>query len=215
MGGGGEETLDSIRTGAALLYEESLEHINVLELTVVLFGLKSLIKKTNKHMKILCDNTTAVNTVNNMGTSRSIPCDKLVKAIWQHVISRHLCVTLTATHLPGRFNEEADTESQRKALHLEWKLNKKIFTKIKNAFGKAPAIDLFASCLIYQIKPLVSFRPDLECFAVNAFLIPWEDHFFYASPLPLPLPPPFNMIPKVLQKVHFDQAEGILIVPKC
>ena len=60
-------TLDSIRTGAALSYEESLEHINVLELTAVLFGLKSLIKQTNKHVKILCDNTTAVHTINNMG----------------------------------------------------------------------------------------------------------------------------------------------------
>ena len=42
----------------------------------------------------------------------------------------------------------------------------------------------------------------------NAFLIPWGgDHFFYAFP-------PFNIIPKVLQKVHFDQPEAILIVPK-
>ena len=126
-------TLNSIRTGGALSYEESLEHINVLELTAVLFGLKSLIKQTNKHVSILCDNTTAVHTISNMGTSRSIPCDKLVKAIWQYVISRHLWVT--ATHLPGRFNE-ADTESRRKASHLEGKLNEKIFTKVKNAFGK-------------------------------------------------------------------------------
>ena len=153
----------------------------------------------------MCDNTTAVHTINNMGTSRSIPCDKLVKAIWQYAISRHLWVT--ATHPPGRFNEEADTESRRKVSHLEWKLNEKIFTKVKNAFGKTTAIDLFASHLNYQIKPFVSFRPDLECFAVNAFLIPWGDHLFYAFP-------PFNMISKVLQKVHFDQAEGILIILK-
>ena len=102
-------TLNSIRTGGELSYEESLEHINVLELIAVLFGLKSLIKRTNKHVKILCDNTTAVHTINNMGTSRSIPCDKLDKAIWQYAISRHLWVT--ATHPPGRFNEEADNES--------------------------------------------------------------------------------------------------------
>ena len=72
---------------------------------------------------------------------------------------------------------------------------------------KTPAIDLFASRLSYQIKPFVSFRPDPECFAVNAFLIPWRIIFFYAFP-------PFNMMPKVLQKVLFDQGEGILIVPK-
>ena len=106
--GGGGATLNSVRTGRALSYEESLELINVLELTAVLFGLKSLIKQTNKHMKILYDNTTAVHTINNMGTSRSIPYDKLVKAIWQYAISRHLWVT--AAHLPSRFNEEADTE---------------------------------------------------------------------------------------------------------
>ena len=78
-------------------------------------------------MKILCDNTTAVHTIHNMGTSRPIPCDKLVKAIWQYAICRNLWVT--ATHLPGRFNEEADTESRRKASHLEWKLNEKISKK--------------------------------------------------------------------------------------
>ena len=145
-------------------------------------------------MKISCDNMTAVHTISNIGTARSISCDKLVKAIWQYAISRHLWVT--ATHLPARFNEEADTESRTKALHLEWKLNEKIFTKVKNVFGKTSAIDLFASRLNYQIKSFASFRPDPESFAVNAFLIPWRDHFFLCFP-------PFNMIPKVLQKVHF------------
>ena len=45
-------TLNSIRTGGELLYEESLEHINVLELIAVLFGLKSLIKQTNKQINM-------------------------------------------------------------------------------------------------------------------------------------------------------------------
>ena len=81
----------------------------MLKLTVILFDLKSLIKQTSKHVKILRDNTTAVHTINNMGTSRSISCDELVKAIWQYAISRHLWVT--TTHPPGKFNEEADTES--------------------------------------------------------------------------------------------------------
>ena len=122
-------TLDSIRFGGALSYEESLEHINLLELTSVLFGFKSLIKQTNKQLKILCANTTAVHTINHMGTSRSIPCGKLVKAMWQYAISRHFWVT--ATDLPGSLNEKAYSESRRKALHLEWELNEKIFTKVK------------------------------------------------------------------------------------
>ena len=198
-------THNSLRTGGTLSYEESLEHINVLELIAVLFGLQSLIKQSNIHVKVLCDNTTAVHTINNMGTSHSLACDKVVKQIWQFAISKSLWIS--ATHLPGRLNKDADEESRKNELRLEWKLNETVFREIQHAFERAPEIDLFASRLNYQLKPFVSYRPDPECFAVNAFLIPWGQFFFYAFP-------PFSLIPRILQKVYFDQAEGILVVPK-
>ena len=46
-------TLANIRTGGLLSYEEALKHINVLELSAVLFGLKSLVAQRCIHVKIL------------------------------------------------------------------------------------------------------------------------------------------------------------------
>ena len=158
-------TLNSLRTGGTLSYEESLEYINVLELIAVLFGLQSLIKQSNIHVKVLCDNTTAVHTINNMATSHSLACDKVVKQIWQFAISKSLWIS--ATHLPGRLNKDTDEESWKNELRLEWKLNETVLREIQHAFGRAPEIDLFASRLNYQLKPFVSYRPDPECFAVN------------------------------------------------
>ena len=88
---------------------------------------------------------------------------------------------------------------------LEWKLKENLFQQVIHYFGIKLEIDLFVSRLNYQIKPFVSYRPDPEYYAVNAFLIPWKNFLFYAFP-------PFNQISRVLQKVHFDKGEGILLV---
>lgn len=41
---------------------------------------------------------------------------------------------------------------------------------------------------------------------VDAFLISWENQFFYAFPL-------FSLIARSLQKIAMERAEGIMIVP--
>ena len=73
---GSGATIASIRTGRLLSHEEAQEQINVPELTAIFFALKSLITQENIHVKLLCDNTTAVHTVNNMGTSHSLACNR-------------------------------------------------------------------------------------------------------------------------------------------
>ena len=62
-------------------YEEAREHINVLEFTAILFVMKSLITRENIHVKLLCDNTTAVHMVKNMGNSHSLACNNVVKQV--------------------------------------------------------------------------------------------------------------------------------------
>ena len=111
----------NIRTGGLLSYEEALKHINVLELSAVLFGLKALVAQRGIHVKILCDNTTEVHTINNIGTSHSPPCNTLVRKIWAVAIRNDLL--LSAAHLPGRFNDEADEETRKNESRLEWMLN--------------------------------------------------------------------------------------------
>ena len=58
------------------------EHINVLELKAILFGLKVLGKGLTKvYIKVLTDNSTAVACIKNFGTGRSQECSSVIKDI--------------------------------------------------------------------------------------------------------------------------------------
>ena len=170
----------------------------------MLYGLKSLVHVTNTHVKVLSDNTTAVCTINRMGTCHSNPCNAVVHLIWQWAISKN--IWLSATHIPGVETILADQESRLHAKRLEWTLNPQIFLSICSALDITPHIDLFASRINCQLKPFVSYRPDPEASAVDAFCLDWSDYLFYAFP-------PFAVIPQVLQKSISDKATGLLIVP--
>ena len=56
------------------------------------------------------------------------------------------------------------------------------------------------------MKPYITYQPDPEAYAVNAFCVPWENYVFYAFP-------PFSIIQQVLQKVVAEKATGLLVVP--
>ena len=192
-------------TGGLLTEGEKENHINVLELKAILFGLMSLENETNNcHLKIESDNTTAVYAVNKFGTSKSKPCDDMAKQIWAWAI--HKNIWLSATHIPGILNVQADEESRKQETFTEWKLNPNLFNYICTKLKFIPDIDLFATRINTQLKTFFSYRPDPECIAVDAFLMNWDSLKFWAFP-------PFACIPKVLQKIYLDKAQGILIVP--
>lgn len=175
-----------------------------MELKAVLFGLKSLLPYvTDSYIKILCDNTTAVGCINNMGNCKSIVCDEAARDIWEWAISQNNW--LVASHIPGILNEEADSESRKNETRLEWKLNGSIVNDIINHFHFLPEIDLFASRINTQFKDFVSFRPDTEASYVNAFSMSWTGLKFYAFP-------PFSCISKIIQKILREDCVGILIV---
>ena len=69
--------------------EESNCNINLFELKAVYFGLKFLCKNIRKTLvKILADNTTAIHSINNMGSCRSVSCDNEIIKIWQWPVKR-------------------------------------------------------------------------------------------------------------------------------
>ena len=78
-----------------------------------------------------------------------------------------------------------DKESREKRLDTEWKLNTKLFDCIVTLWGTV-SVDLFTSRLNYQLKPFVSWRPDPEAMAIDAFSLDWREKIFYAFP-PFPL----------------------------
>lgn len=192
-------------TGGYFNLNEICMHINVLELKAILFGLQSLCDKLhNTHLKILSDNTTAVQCINNMGSCKSVECDQITKTIWDWGINRN--VWLTSAHIPGRLNREADEESRKTELRTEWKLNRKIFNNMLNYFQFFPEIDLFASRINTQLPRFFSYRPDPFSEVTNAFTVSWGDIKFYCFP-------PFSCIGRILQKICEDKATGILVVP--
>ena len=70
---------------------------------------------------------TAVAVINHMGTSHSTPLIALCKQIWEWYISRNLWIS--AAHIPGKANTEADLESRVNRTETEWMLNKALLTK--------------------------------------------------------------------------------------
>ncbi len=179
-------------------------HINVLELKAILFGLSSLIHVQNIHIKILTDNMNAVHSISNMGSCRSSACNDVVRRIWLWAIRNNNWLSIS--HIPGIQNDAADAESRQHDLTTEWQLNPSSFKFLVRKLSCSVDIDLFASRVNYQMKPFVSFWPDPEALAVNAFTLDWSALNFYAFP-------PFSVIPNVLQKISSDEATGVLVVP--
>ena len=96
---------------------------------------------------------------------------KLSKQIWNHLIS--LGITLTAEHLPGILNIEADFESRNVRDCSEWKLESRIFQRLCKRLG-FPKINLFASRVSKQLKKYYSWKTDPFSVGRDAFQANWS-----------------------------------------
>ena len=85
-------------------------------------------------------------------------------------ISRN--IHLSISHVAGCLNVEADELSRGLNLNedIDSALDMDIFREIVCRFGK-PDIDLFASRLNHNLEKYISFRPDSNAMAVDAFLL--------------------------------------------
>ena len=178
--------------------------INYLELWAAFMALRAYcVDKSNIHVQLKIDNTTAIAYLNKMGGTKSFTCNELAKEIWDWCVERNIWVT--ACHIPGVLNIVADRKSRVFNDETEWHLNRHAFNQICEHFGR-PEIDIFASRLNTQLPRFVSWQPDPDAEAIDAFTVDWAETSFYAFP-------PFCLIAKCLQKVTFDGAEGLMVVP--
>ena len=83
-------------------------------------------------------------------------------------------------------------------------LARTIFSKALR-FNISPKIDLFASRLNNQLPTDVSYKPDPNAYAVDAFSLDWSKLQFYAFS-------PFSCISQYVQKIKTDKEEGILVI---
>ena len=185
--------------------EEQESQINTLEFKAILLGLQTVIKQwTGVHMRIMTDSTTALACVNKQGSTKSKSRNKIARQIWNLAIAQGTWVS--AAHIPGRLNYEADEASRVFNDQTEWTLQEEIFIAICAKFGK-PSIDLFASRLNHNVRRYCSWEPDPQATYIDCFMYDWgQENLCYAFPL-------FSVIHKVIQKMIQDAAELILIVP--
>ena len=192
------------RAGGPCAQHESGSHINCLEMQAVLLGLKALCKNiTEQHVRVQSDNTTAIAYINSTGGIKSRECDTLANEIWAWCIARD--IWLSASHIQGSQNIEADTESRVFKASTEWSLSTPVFEDINTKWGSFD-IDLFASRLNFKVPCYVSWRPDPGAKFVDAFYINWGPYLFYAFP-------PFSLVATCLQKIAWELATGVLVVP--
>lgn len=180
------------------------EHINILELKAIFYGLKCFTKQKQEiNILIRTDNTTAVSYINRMGSIQHLKLDCLTREIWQWCENRK--IWLFASYIPSADNWQADKESRITDSDTEWSLAFKYFEEIIKKFGP-PQIDLFASNINNKCRRFISWKNDPEALAIDAFTVSWSKEFFYAFP-------PFSLILRTLRKIVSDNAEGIIVVP--
>ena len=91
---------------------KELDHINVLELKAILMGLKSLCRDCKEtHIRLRSDNTTAAACIDRGGSTKP-NLNVIIEQIFNWAESRG--ITLSAGHIKGVLNAEADKGSRVK-----------------------------------------------------------------------------------------------------
>ena len=112
-------------------------------------------------------------------------------------------IWLTDAHIPGKLNTETDSLSRKCNDRTERMLNPDVFQRLSDILFR-PGIDLFASRLNCQMKPLLSWSPDPHELAVDAFMVNWGKWLIYARP-------PFSVLQKVMMKWRRGHADPAVL----
>lgn len=112
---------------------------------------------------------------------------------------------MSAQHIQGKLNTEADKESRIKNLGAEWILRPHIFQKLCHLYFSLE-IDLFATRLNAQIESYVSWKPDPFAIHVISLTMTWNNKKLYAFP-------PVSIMARVLRKLQKDKTTAMMILP--
>ena len=94
-----------VSTGGAWTASEFEIHIDVKEMIAFYYALRSFVDKlSGQHVRVQCDNTTAVSAINNMGTTPSPECNAIAQRIWQFCRQRKVTKWLFGDNLSQEIN---------------------------------------------------------------------------------------------------------------
>ena len=108
-------------------------------------------------------------------------------------------------HRPGKVNQRADLLSRWKKDHTDIRLPQVCFEQVEQAFGPH-SVDMFATRDNALLPRFVSWRPDPESIATDAFMFPMKNENPYCFP-------PVACIPRLLREVLHQQATITLVAP--
>ena len=175
-----------------MVNKETSSHINFLELKAAFLAFQALVPSVKGlHICFGIDSHTAMSHINKLGDTRFQKLSNLAIELWNCALNRNLLIS--AIHIPGKLNV-ADHKSRSFKDSIEWMANPRIFRGVVATLGQ-PGRDLFASKVIHQILEFVSWRPEPNAVATDAFNLTWNYHFSY-------LFPPFSLIPLCLKKIQ-------------
>ncbi|XP_073412144.1 uncharacterized protein [Dendrobates tinctorius] len=184
--------------------EEREYSSNLKELTAVYYALHHFLPQLQqKHVRILSDNTTTVAYINRQGGTRSETLMSSAARILSLAESNLL--SLSALHIRGEDNQEADFLSRHTLRQGEWCLNRQIFQNIVALWGH-PQVDLFATRENRQTKTFASLSPADHPDILDALQASWKFKLAYAFP-------PLILLPQVIRKIREEKARVILIAP--
>ena len=132
------------------------------------------------HVRLFSDSTTAITCINKLGTSHSGLCHHITKQICEWAEKKD--IHITAAHIPGHKNINAERESKELSYDLEWILCPKSLHKVLNILKFNPQADMFVSNINYQFQTYFSYKADAKAKAMDSFTVRWHSLKFYAFP---------------------------------
>ena len=185
------------------LPDECLRHINELEMLAAFNALQSFANNArNVCIHLMIDNSTTVAYLNKCGGTKSENLRLLALKVILWCETRK--ISLRAFHIAGVCNSIADYLSRNREDMSDWRLHPDLFSRILALWDLK--VDLFANHWNAQLPTFVSWHPQPNCLAVNAFTLDWKWLKAYIFP-------PFSLIQRCLAKTRSDQAEITLVTP--
>ena len=152
---------------------------NARELTAVLFTVKAAVGSISGRTVVVETNNTATRTyINHLG-GRSRFLNNIVRSLWLFCYSHN--ISLQAIHRPGVVNQRADKLPRWKQDHTDIRLDPQAFRLIDDKWGPH-SVDLFATQTNTQLARFVSWRPDPESIATDAFQFTLKGENAYCFP---------------------------------
>ena len=142
--GGWAASCSKHKTQGRWTQEEASLHINILELKEALFALKSFAKvyqMTNAHVRLKIDTTPAQAYINHHGGTKSVSLCKQAQELWKWCLLHQTMVS--AEHLPGIHNQDADQASRIFNDRTEWMISPHLLRESLSLLEVNPSIDLF------------------------------------------------------------------------